>query len=55
MRTKTTLRKEDDYGFRYGVGFMELRGVDKIQYGQGGSNPVDWGMVTVFASGVADA
>lgn len=54
MRTKTTLRKEDDYGFRYGVGFMELRGVEKLQYGQGGSSAKDWGMATVFAAGVAD-
>jgi len=55
MRTKTTIRKEDDYGFRYGVGFMELRGVEKLQYEQSGANPVDWGMVTAFVSGVADA
>lgn len=54
-RTTTTTRKEDDYGFRHGVGFMELRGVSKLQYGQGGSSAKDWGMVTVFAAGVQDA
>lgn len=50
QRTKTTIRKEDDYGFQHGVGFMELRGVDKVQYGD-----KDWGMVTVYAASVADA
>ena len=55
MRTKTTLRKEDDYGFKYGVGFMELRGVDKIQYGQGGLAAKDWGVCTTYVAGVADA
>lgn len=50
MRTKSTLRKEDDYGYMYGVGFMEHRGIEKIQYGD-----KDWGMVTVYAASVADA
>ena len=50
QRTKTTIRKEDDYGFQHGVGFMELRGIEKIQYGD-----KDWGMVTVYTAGVADA
>lgn len=50
QRTKSTIRKEDDYGFQHGVGFMELRGVDKVQYGT-----KDWGMVTVYAASVADA
>lgn len=55
MRTKTTLRKEDDYGFRHGVGFMELRGVEKLQYGQGGASAKDWAVVTGFVAAVADA
>lgn len=55
MRTKTTTRKEDDYGFRYGVGFMELRGVEKLQYGQGGSSAKDWAVATGFVASVADA
>lgn len=55
MRTKSTVRKEDDYGLKNGVGFMEMRGVEKIQYGQGGATPVDWSVVTVYTSGVADA
>lgn len=54
-RTTTTIRKEDDYGFRHGVGFMELRGVDKLQYGQSGSDAKDWGVTTVYVAGVADA
>jgi len=54
MTTKSTVRKEDDYGIRHGVGFMEMRGVDKIQYDQTGTAAQDWGVVTVYASGVAD-
>lgn len=54
-RTKTTLRKEDDYGFQHGVGFYENRGIEKIRYGAGGSDSVDWGMVTGYVSSVADA
>lgn len=53
--TKTTLRKEDDYGFKHGVGFMELRGVEKVLYGQGTSGAVDWGMATGFVAAAADA
>lgn len=55
LRTKTTTRKEDDYGFRHGVGFMELRGVEKLLYGQGGSTPKDWGIVTHYSAAVSDA
>jgi len=55
MRTKTTVRKEDDYGFKNGVGFMELRGVEKLQYGQSGSDAKDWGVSTIYVAGVADA
>ena len=55
MRTKSTTRKEDDYGFRYGVGFMEMRGVEKLQYAQGTANAKDWGVVTTYVAGVADA
>jgi hypothetical protein len=54
-RLTTTVKAEDDYGFRHGVGFMELRGIDKIQWGQGGADAVDWGVATVYCSGVADA
>lgn len=55
MRTKTTTRKEDDYGFRHGVGFMELREVEKLQYGQGSGSAKDWGVVSGFVAGVPDA
>lgn len=54
MRTKTTLRKEDDYGFRYGVGFMEQRKVDKLMWGQGTAGK-QWGMVSGFVASVDDA
>lgn len=55
MRTKSTIRKEDDYEFKYGVGFMELRGVEKIQWGSGTATAKDWGVVTGFVSGEPDA
>lgn len=55
MRTKTTTRAEDDYGFRQGVGFMEMRGIEKLQWGHGSGNAVDWGIATIYTSGVADA
>jgi hypothetical protein len=54
QRTKTTIRAEDDYGFRQGVGFQELRGIEKLQWGHGGADAVDWGVATVYVSGVAD-
>lgn len=51
-RTQTTLRKEDDYGFQHGVGFMEMRGVEKVLYGAAGAQ---WGMVTGFVAAALDA
>lgn len=53
QRTKTTFKKEDDYGYNKGVGFQEIRGIEKIQWGQGG-DAVDWGVLTLYVSGVAD-
>jgi len=53
-RTKTVIKNETDYGYQYGVGFMEQREVDKVLYGQGATS-VDWGMVTVYTSAVPDA
>lgn len=53
--TKTTIRKEDDYEFQYGVGFQELRGIEKILWGQGTAGAKDWGMVTGWVSAPADA
>ncbi|MGA0588724.1 DUF4043 family protein [Dyella sp. KRB-257] len=50
----TTLRKEDDYGFQRGVGFFELRGVEKILWGQGSTSAKDWGMATGFVAAAAD-
>jgi hypothetical protein len=55
QRTKTTIKKEDDYGYNKGVGFQEIRGIEKIQWGQGGVDAKDWGVATVYVSGVADA
>lgn len=54
MRTRTTVRKEDDYGFKHGVGFMELRKCDKILYGSGTSGK-QWGMVTGYFAAALDA
>ena len=54
QRTKTTLRKEDDYGFKQGVAFTELRGVSKLLWGQGASAK-QWGMVSGFCAAEADA
>lgn len=55
QRTRTTVSKEDDYEFRAGVGFMEMRGVEKLQWGKGTAGAVDWSVATVYVSGVADA
>ena len=52
--TQTTVRKEDDYGFQRGVGFMEIRGLGKIQWGQGGTAK-DWGVLSGFVAAAADA
>lgn len=52
QRTKTTERKEDDYGIVKGVGFQEIRGVDKLRYGDSGA---DWSMVTGFVAAANDA
>ena len=51
QRTKTTERKEDDYGIVKGVGFQEIRGVDKLRYGDSGP---DWAMVTGFVAAKED-
>lgn len=53
--TKTTVRKEDDYGFRHGVGFFEMRGIEKLEWMQGDPAAKDWGMVTGFVAAAADA
>lgn len=53
--TKTTLRKEDDYGFRHGVGFFELRGIEKLLWDQGSTDAKDWGMATGFVAAAPDA
>lgn len=54
--TKTTVRKEDDYGFRNGLAFTELRGIEKVVWNQdAGQDAVDWGMVTGFVAAALDA
>jgi len=55
QRTKTTTKKEDDYGYSQGVGFQEMRGIQKIQWGQGGNDAVDWSVVTVYVAANPDA
>lgn len=51
---RTTLRKEDDYGYQNGVGFEEIRAVNKILWNQGQTTAKDWGMVTGFVAAAAD-
>ena len=55
--TKTTIAKEDDYGFKNGVGFFEMRGIGKIQYNpsDGAATAKDWGVLTGFVGAAADA
>lgn len=53
--TKTTVRKEDDYGFQHGVGFLEMRGLEKLQWNEGESTAVDWAVVTGFIAAAPDA
>jgi N4-gp56 family major capsid protein len=55
QRTKTTTKKEDDYGFSQGVGFQEIRGIQKIQWGQGGSDAVDWSVLTLYVAAEPEA
>jgi N4-gp56 family major capsid protein len=55
MRTKATFSKEDDYEFNKGVGFMEIRGIDKIQWKQGTADAVDWAVTTVYVAAQPDA
>lgn len=52
---RTTLRKEDDYGYQNGVGFEEIRAVDKLLWNQGQTTAKDWGMVTGFVAAAPDA
>lgn len=54
---KPTFRKEDDYGFITGTGTEMAFGVSKMfkKHPQGGTNLVQWGLVTVFVSAAADA
>lgn len=54
MTTKTTIAKEDDYGFKNGVAFTEIRGIGKIQWGQGEAAAKDWGVMTGFVAAAAD-
>lgn len=55
MKSTTDVR---DYGFRNGVGVMEIRGIEKLMFGKGANdtdNLVQNGVTTVFAAAVADA
>jgi len=46
----TAVKKEDDYGFEYGVAVQECRGVGKFHF-----NGIQHGMVTVWTAAVASA
>ena len=49
QRTRTTLRKEDDYGYQYGVGFNELRGISKMWWENASATArKQWGQVSIF-------
>ena len=49
-RWKTTQKKEDDYGFEFGIGIAQNYGVEKLFF-----NTKQHGLVTVYAAGVADS
>lgn len=50
-RTQTTVLKEDDYEYRKGVGFQEIRGTSKMWWeGAGATARKQWGMVTGFVA-----
>lgn len=55
LKSTTDVR---DYGFRNGVGVMEIRGIEKLMFGKGlndTSNLVQNGVMTVFTAAVADS
>lgn len=56
LRSTTDVR---DYGFRHGVGVMEIRGIEKLMFGKSSTtdtgNLVQNGVFTIFTSAVADA
>ena len=52
---RPTTRSDTDYGFIDGSGIEELVGVSKTTAGLHGNNDKDYGMLTMFVSGVADA
>lgn len=57
QRTKTTTQVSD-YGFRNGVGVQEMRGIEKLIFGDGAGDTddlKDHGIVTGFFAAVADA
>jgi N4-gp56 family major capsid protein len=57
QRTRTTTQVSD-YGFRNGVGVQEMRGIEKLIFGDGAGDTDDLrdhGVVTGFFSAVADA
>jgi len=57
QRTKTTTQVTD-YGYRNGVGVQEMRGIEKLLFGNGAGDTDDLkqhGVVTVWTAGVADA
>lgn len=50
MKPKSSIKKEDDYGFEWGTAITEARGVAKL-----GWNGIQHGMVSVFYSAPASA
>lgn len=55
LKSTTDVR---DYGFRHGVGVMEVRGIEKLMYGTGANdrdNLKQKGVYTLFTAAVGDA
>ena len=51
QRTRTTIKKEDDYGYQNGVGFEEIRAVSKVHWETTGATALrQWGVVSVYTS-----
>jgi len=53
-----SVTQKTDYEFDNGVAISEMRGIEKLRFGTGDNDtdvPKDHGVLTIFASGVADA
>ena len=56
-RTKSTTKKETDYGNEFGCGIREIRGVDKLCFEVGSADSDEWvqnGIVSVYTAAASD-